>query len=204
MKKILVLALAMATAYSVVGCEDGAESLVGVYENVSFAETTYQLNENGSYDKTAPNEKGTYEAKRGGFVLTEQGKSNSDEEFEKKDQYYYRTNLICCFEEDNEYGMAPSFDENGRTNQSFYEYYERITDEKHKCISLTLNEDGTFVLSESVVKVYEGNRVGDPVVHKGEYKLDDYVLNLNYDGMNHPFLYLNNKIYFDVLEKVSE
>lgn len=136
-------------------------------------------------------------------MLTEQGKSNSDEEFEKKDQYYYRTNLICSFEEDDEYGIEPSFDEQGRTNQSFGVYYDRITDEKHKSLSLTLNEDGTFVLSESVILIYEGKRVGDPVVREGEYTLNGYVLNLNYDGVDHPFLYLDDKIYFDVLEKVE-
>ena len=65
MKKMLSFTLAIAMCLSLCACGGGtatkSESLAGTYTNVSFSpDTKYTLNENSTYDKVSPNEKGTY------------------------------------------------------------------------------------------------------------------------------------------------
>lgn len=88
---------------------------------------TYHLNEFSTYKKE-PYEKGTYKKTKKGFSLLS-GNDSSENVFVKKDDYYYRTNLICCFEKDEEYGLKPTFDENGYSSQSFTANYETLNSE---------------------------------------------------------------------------
>lgn len=56
----------------------------------------------------------------------------------KQGDYYYRTNLICCFSEDEDYGLEPTFDENGRTEQWFTAYYDSISEDSWNVLILQL------------------------------------------------------------------
>lgn len=200
MKNAILLLLALVLTISLVACGTNSESLVGIYTNVSFSPNTkYTLNENSTYDKVSPNEKGAYKPKRGGFVLID---TNDDETvFAKEGDYYYRTNLICCFEEDEDYGLAPTFSKDGRSQQWFCAYYETISNSRWKVIILTLNEDGTFMLRDCI-RDNAGNQ-SEGTVYEGKYTLDGSILNLNHKGGTIPFVYVNEKLYFDVIQKTA-
>ena len=200
MKKILTIGLSIIICFIVVGCGTKTEDIIGTYKNTSFLKSSeFTLNENATYDRTLPNEKGTYKAgRKGGFTLTD---TNDDETiFAKKDNYYYRTNLICCFEEDKEYGQKPSFSENGVSNQWFSAYYEGISDNSWKVIILELKEDKTFKLRDCV-RDSSGHQ-SEGTVYEGTYNLDNYVLNLECaDNQAITLLFINEKLYFDVFVK---
>jgi len=201
MKKALLIVLMLAMLLSLCACGGGTasgnESVTGTYTNVSFSpDSDFTLNANSTYDRTSPNEKGTYKASKGKIVLTD---TNDDEtHFAKEGDYYYRTNLICCFEEDEDYGMAPTFTD-GKSNQWFAAYYESISSSEWKVIILTLNEDGTFKLRDCV-RDMSGHQ-SNGTVYEGEYSLDGNVLNLKHADGTIPFLYINKKIYFDIYQK---
>ena len=130
--------------------EEGRE-VPGTYENVSlFLTSTIQVSENGSFDRTKPDEKGTYTVKDdGSFELVEKGMGNGDI-FTPYGDYYYRSNLICSFDEDEEYGLAPSFDSNGHSNQSFDAYYEPASGGNQNYVLFTMKEDGTYTLQKQI------------------------------------------------------
>ena len=169
-------------------------------QNITFSpDTTYQLNENTTYDKTAPDTKGTYEANEsGGFDLTA-ANGYEEESFAKQGDYYYRTNLICCFSEDEDYGLEPTFDENGRTEQWFTAYYDSISEDSWNVLILQLWQDGTFRLRDCI-RTMSGNQ-SDGTLYEGAYRLEDDILHLDYEGGSMPFLLIDGKIYFDVLQK---
>lgn len=203
MKKFIAVLLIIVFCLSVCSCGANIgkkENVAGVYKNITFSpNSSFTLNENSTYDRVSPNEKGTYKSNsKGGFTLID-ANYNDETVFAKKDTYYYRTNLICCFEEDEDYGLAPTFN-NGVSNQWFCAYYETISDAEWKVIILELKEDGTFKLRDCV-RNSNGNQT-DGIVYEGTYSLNDYVLNLNCgeDGVL-PFLLIDGEIYFDVFEK---
>lgn len=204
MKKPLLIVLTLAMLLSLCACggetSNQSEPLAGTYTNVSFPPNTkYTLNENSTYDKVSPNEKGTYKASKDGFVLTDT--DNHETVFAKEGDYYYRTNLICCFEEDEDYGLAPTFSKEGKSNQWFCAYYDSISDTRWKVIILTMNEDGTFKLRDC--ERDSSGHQSDGTVYEGEYTLDGSTLNLAHDGGTISFLYINEKIYFDVIQKTT-
>jgi hypothetical protein len=205
MKKNCCLLLLFVMLFSLCACGGGkSEDAAGTYKSASmFLNNTYTLNENGSYDKT-PNIKGTYKASAtNGFTLS-QANSSSEEVFSKKGEYYYRTNLICCFEKDDDYGLEVSFDSNGRSNQSFSANYDTIDQSSMlvKTLGLILNEDGTYKLNDMQVYITQG-QVVDKKTFEGTYKFENDILWLNYNGTNYPMLLVNGKLYFDVIEKTA-
>lgn len=216
MRKIIALLLAGCMLFSLAACggtsaqspaentevaeAPATEDLTGVYKNITFSpDTTYQLNENTTYDKTAPDTKGTYEANEsGGFDLAA-ANGYEEEAFAKQGDYYYRTNLICCFSEDEDYGLEPTFDENGRTEQWFTAYYDSISEDSWNVLILQLWQDGTFRLRDCI-RTMSGNQ-SDGTLYEGTYRLEDDILHLDYEGGSMPFLLIDGKIYFDVLQK---
>lgn len=201
MKKFLAALLIIVFCLSVCAC--GAnnatqENFSGVYKNITFSpDSSFTLNENSTYDRVSPNEKGTYKSSsKGGFTLID-ANYNDETVFAKKDTYYYRTNLICCFEKDEDYGLEPTFN-NGVSNQWFCAYYDTISDNEWNALILELKEDGTFKLRDCV---RTRTSQTDGTVYEGTYTLNDYVLNLNYGDGSMPFLLIDGKIYFDVFEK---
>lgn len=205
MKKIVNLFLTLTFTLSLCACGGGkAEDITGTYESASmFLNSTYHLNENSTYDKE-PNTKGTYKTgSKGGFTLSE-ANSSSEEIFAKSGNYYYRTNLICCFEEDDEYGLKVSFDEKGRTNQSFDANYDTINQSSMlvKKLGLILNDDGTYKLNDMQVYITQG-KVVDKETFEGTYKFENDILWLNYEGKDYPMILVDGKLYFDVIEKTE-
>ena len=206
MKKIICLVLILALALPICACGGGnnIEYVAGTYESASmFLNNTYKLNENGTYDKE-PNTKGTYEiSSKGGFTLSE-ANSSSEEVFAQSGDYYYRTNLICYFEKDDEYGLEVSFDKSGRSNQSFSANYETIDQSSWlvKKLGLVLNEDGTYKLYDMRVYIKQG-KIADKKTFEGTYKLENDILFLNYENNDYPMLFIDGKLYFDVIEKTE-
>ena len=175
----------------------------GTYENVSlFLTSTIQVSENGSFDRTKPDEKGTYTVKDdGSFELVEKGMGNGDI-FTPYGDYYYRSNLICSFDEDEEYGLAPSFDSNGHSNQSFDAYYEPASGGNQNYVLFTMKEDGTYTLQKQIRNTQGFLTVVDQGdTYEGTYSLEGDVLTLTWKEFKFPFLFLDGKIYFDIIEK---
>ncbi len=204
MKKLITLLLALAMLLSLCACGGGSkENVIGTYTNVSvFLDTTYALNENTTYEKAEPSEKGTYEPNsKGGFSLTKAGENPSSDDpiFIKEDSYYYQRNGKYSFEKDTEFGLEPTFDDNGRSDQDFISYYEVLSDKSGwLTLALDLHEDGTFVLSDYIKSTLQATVKNN---HEGTYSLEGNVLNLNYDDKDHIMLIIKDKIYFNVLEK---
>lgn len=199
MKKILSILVVAAMTLSLTACSGNNESITGTYKNITFlADATITLNENETYDRTSPNEKGTYTTKRGGFVLTPSTVSEGGTFAQYDDHYYYTVGETQCFSKDKEYGIAPTFDENGKSNQSFDAFYHSISDNQWDVIYLTLNEDGTFSLRDCTRTM---NTQTDGTLYEGTYTLEGEVLSLDCGDIVMPFLYLDDKIYFNVFEK---
>ncbi|MGI6029716.1 MAG: hypothetical protein ACOX81_09990 [Candidatus Heteroscillospira sp.] len=216
MKKLLTLVLAAALALSLVACggvgtssgnpsvtgEDTQASqtpekehiIPGTYEAVSlFSATAYVLHENGSFD--SGEQKGTYTANDDGNRITIQPKDSSDSRTLTACGEYYHTETKMT--KDTEYGLAPSFDDAGRSNQTFEAQADNVF------LTLELNEDGSFVFSTSedspVSHYYK-----DVVTYEGSYTLEDTVLSLNWNGVVYPFLFADEVIYPVVYTKQTD
>jgi len=199
MKKIFLLSLALITAIGISACQKKdatPENVAGNYENASlFMGTSYQLNENGSYNKPA-SIKGTYEIDSEGVLTLTNKKDSFKEYFVKKGDYYYsRANF---FDADTAYGLAPTFDKNGRSDQSFAgDYVINQGTESKKDVFLTLSPDGTYDLFTKRNAMTVDQRFN------GSYRFEKNILWLEYEGNEHPMILANNKLYFDVIKKIE-
>lgn len=63
-----------------------------------------------------------------------------------------------------------------------------------------MNEDGTFIL-ENITTYKTSIAMRD--TFEGEYILEDDILTLKWHGFEVPFLYIDGKIYFDIIVKVQ-
>lgn len=177
----------------------------GVYQNISlFFDSTYQLNENGTYDKLSPEEKGTYIVDEGGKIAFTPKGVAANEIFAPLGMYYYRSN-DHFFDEDEEYGTAPVFDENGRTSQTFETPIRKQDNGEMIGNVLTMNEDGTFILENEVGRMQGGMLVtSDGDKYEGEYTLNDEILTLKWNGAEYQLVFINDKLYYDVIRKQSK
>lgn len=173
------------------------EPVAGTYQNVTIMpESVYQLYEDTTYDRQGPEETGTYqETDNGGFSLFQPGFGNASASFVRHGAYYYE--MTSYFEEDEDYGLAPTFDEAGRSGQSFVANYASGT-VYNRMLSLVLREDGTFQLTD--FERGSGSAQAD-AAWEGTYTLEGDVLRLSSQEGELPFLYLNSRLYFMVLEK---
>lgn len=243
MKKKLALIAAVVFAISLTGCgsdeskkaepettaesteitaeeettEESTEEVIdisGTYQNVSlFCDSVYQLNENGTYDRTTPEEKGTYVVEANGdIMLTEKGVSNSEDTFTPYLEYYYLSNCpfgsdseFICFSSDEEYGAKPAFDENGKSNQTFKTGLSERADGNDHQYEFKMNEDGTFSVQEEVGVMQNGfMMMSDGDKYEGEYELNDAVLTLKCNDIEYKLLFIDEKIYYNVLMKHTE
>ena len=204
MKKFLAALLIIAYCLSVCACgknttTSSAENVAGTYKNITFlSNISITLDEEGRYDSNSFHRRGTYTGNLdGGFTLLDSNGYN-ETIFAKKDSYYYRTTLICCFDHaEGTRDEAPKFT-NGVSDQWFTAYYDSISDNEWKVIILELKEDGTFRLRDCTRTLTSQT---DGTLYEGTYTLDGYVLELNYGEDSMPFLFIDDKIYFDVYEK---
>jgi len=174
------------------------QQVYGTYRTVGiFLEDEYYLNENTTFD-TKQGEKGTYTINDNGFTV--KPKDSVELTFVKKDNIYYKTGFMDCFEEDKDYGLEPSFDEDGRSNQSFEGNFGDIN--RTYQFSLKLNEDGTYTTNYWIAHNI-GLDIEKEETREGEYRLEDDILWLNYKGTDYPMILADGKIYFDVIEKVE-
>lgn len=215
MKKLLALMLAAALALSLVACGGGGGTgntntpsagtetntptpdkeevtIPGNYAPVSLLPgTDYEVNENGSYDYG--DEKGTYTAAEDGS-LTFQPKDGGSNTLTACGAYYHAAVKMT---EDTEYGLAPSFDESGHSNQTFQ------TEADDTSLTLELHEDGSYVFSYSTATLLY-DKFSDTVTFEGSYALEDAVLNLNYNDNLYPFLFADDVIYPVVYVKKTD
>lgn len=109
--------------------------------------------------------------------------------------------LTKVFKKDTEYELKPTFDSNGRSNQSFktgegdqFNYSEGF--------ALSLSEEGTYSAEHTIFsKVTMKYELEEHF--EGTYKFENDILWLNYEGKDYPMLLINDRLYFDILEKVE-
>ena len=195
MKKTSMFVLVSALFFALAACSGAKEEPIpGTYEAVSLYDApAYQLNENGSYDHGE--QKGTYTTDSDRNIVLSPKDAEADITLTAHGSYYYTQDSL---DEDTEYGLAPSFDENGRSGQTFTRTMDSSVE-----MTLSLHDDGTFQLSfSSQSPVF--SRGNDVVSYEGSYTLEDDVLHLTWNDMDFPLLYLDEKIYPVVYTKSTE
>lgn len=199
MKKNLTFIFTVAFMLSLTACGGevspeitAKDTLAGSYVSVGLVlEADYELNENGSYNHG--DEKGTYTLAEDDSLILQPKDGNSNTLTACGEYYHTDTQMA----EDTEYGLAPSFDENGHSNQTF------ITKENDISLTLELHEDGSYMFSYSKASpVFD--EFSDVVTYEGSYVLEDAVLNLNYNDNSYTFLFKDNIIYPTVYVKQSD
>ena len=173
-----------------------ASEVVGTYNSVSFFDGSIILHDNGTYDRyegSTEMGKGIFEATTKSISFeTDNNFNESTNLFYKVDGYYYRVNKDtmngwgAAYFETDDYGREVTFDNQGRSDQTFKVNLTGSGDD----VALTLNNDGSFVVTSNGVTGYEGT-----------YHLQDEILTLNYGEGSLVFIYTDDKIYFDVYEK---
>ncbi len=221
-KKIKIVSLMLCGGLLLSSCGIGKKPLYGTYKTVGVFEDTFTLNENQSYDATGTTPqiettpKGTYSETENGFKFNNSS-SFLYTDFIKIGDFYCNNN--SCFTADTEYGLSPSFDENGRSNQTFnYQMINGlILPNPHHEFTLSLKDDGTCTAKFEVTQVWgigSGNVWADLANMRTEYLMDkeisgtyelkDSVLYITYDDKVYPMPIYNNEIYFYTLERVEQ
>lgn len=162
----------------------------GEINSLSKYEETITFNGDGTYEMYPIENKGMYEVNEPGRIDLDGG---STVYYLAEDRYLYDPE-ISCLTEDDEYGRPPTFNEDGRMDQSFY--WQKL---EGRAIAFDFNSDGTYKIEEILA---EGIDAGTPIlISEGTYQLDGEILMLSYDGGSMPLIYDDDKIYFDVYEK---
>lgn len=217
MKKIVILFLAGIICLSICACDNGTENQVdttneikteadvaGTYKSVGlYFDAEYHLNTNTTFDiingKQSNGTQGTYIVDYENNVSlkpTDSSKLTINEE----GNLYYIEGFMDCFEKDEEYGLKPTFDENGRSKQTFRRLYGD-TNYSYE-IGLNLNDDGTY--SGKYKKITNVGLIYDiDNTYEGTYKFENDILWLNYKGKDYPMLFVKDKLYFDIIEKTE-
>lgn len=162
----------------------------GRYEAASlYSDSSYVLNENGSYEHGE--EKGIYTVEADGSLIMQPKDSDSSQTLTACGNYYHTETGMS---EDTEYGMAPTFDENGHSSQTFVTAFD--ADDPTASMTLELHEDGTFAFSiKQSSSDYLLMRLEDVVDYSGTYTLEEEVLRLSYHNADFTMLFADGKIY---------
>lgn len=178
----------------------------GEYGNISlFFASTYKLNDNGTYDRTSPDAKGTYvvDNESGDIEFTRKD-SNSSDIYAPYGEYYYCSNDEF-YDTDVDYGIAPSFDENGKSTQTFQSSFAEQPNGEYMAHKFSMNEDGTFsILEERALYTNNILYITDEKTFDGEYSVDGEIITLKWNDEEYQLLYLDNKIFYDVIERQTE
>ena len=189
--------------------EEMAEPIdpTGTYHSLSLLQpnSVYELHENGTYDRTSPEEKGTYTVSDSGTISFTQKDYIVSDTYAPYENYYFCTS-DSIFTGDKDYGAAPSFDENGRSSQSFETSFG-LADETgtSRAYILTFKEDGTFSLQEEIGQM-QGQflAVQDGDLKEGNYTLDGEIITLSWNGADYKLLFRDNRIFYDVIVKETD
>ncbi len=183
------------------------EDLSGTWsQSLWFLTTDLVLNANGTYDYGDNVSKGLATLLEEGTELKLAEKGGDDYIYHKNyaiyNNYIYSTG--ASFSGDTEYGLPFAPDENGRSNQEFYDNLDADTryDPASKCnyLNLKLNTDGTFTLS--LYNYHYATTMGMNVVdtlysdYTGTYSYKDSILMLTYDGIDCPLVVVDGKIHY--------
>lgn len=101
--------------------------------------------------------------------------------------------------------MKPTFDANGYSNQSFKTVYfanKNVVFGYKVKFDLSLSEDGTYVANYEGDTTLTDERIFEEHF-KGTYKFENDILWLNYEGKDYPMLFVDDKLYFDIIEKTE-
>ena len=180
------------------GCGKKTELESGTYKSPSIFDTTFKFNENGTYEVTAPEQmgnshKGTYSADGDSYVL--KGVNNQFIIYlGQKDGIFYLYNSAgfnTTFDDgDTEYGLKFTVDKDGRTDQKFEDsFLEGSTAGRYHVFSIDFNTDGTCLVHFYVAKSYY-NQDEKLIEYKyeGTYTVDGSIVNLKYNGEEHPLV----------------
>ena len=224
MKKALSLILALVLCLSLCACggnnaetvegtdpvetttepqkEITAELVAGSYKTTMwFLDETITLNSNTTYT-SSNGSKGTFSVANNGIItLDPVDSSSADRTFQ-----YTEDGLIdykdWVFEEDDEFGLVFTPDENGLTEQTFQDCLinGKMPGCKYNWFALLLKMDGSFELRT-------GNRgmttldIADKF--NGTYEYSDSKLTLTYEGQEYTMLVSNNNfILFHIYERI--
>lgn len=219
MKKLLSLLLASAVLLGLCSCGSTdaenpnstsknekltEENIAGTYKSVGlFIRDEYQLNENTTFDSTKGN-KGTYRLQDKNSIYVK-AKNDAANIWTRKGKFYYVTDenhLTKVYKKDKEYELQPTFDKNGRSNQSFeagegdqYNYTEFF--------NLYLKADGTYTAEykyfSKLTFSYETEEN-----YEGSYTFENDILGLTFKETQYPMILDDGKLYFDIYEKAEE
>ena len=201
MKRFLSLIPAAALALGLAACGGQPQASVppeepatpGTYQTVSLSQAAdYVFNDNGSYDHGE--EKGTYTLGEDDAITLEAKDADQSDVLTPAGGYYYTE---AAFTEDTEYGMAPAFDEEGHSNQSFEAEAGGAT------LQLTLSEDGSFRYTTSVPSETYPSGL-DAVTYEGTYTLADQVLSLSWNGTDYPMILADEQLHYAVYQKQTD
>lgn len=211
MKKALSLILTLVLCLSLCACVGSkpitVEELAGTWtQSLWFFPTTLKLNSNGTFD---------YGEVRGTFTATKQGNVNLTPRltdmrytsYEYYGGYLYAT--TAYFEQDMEYGLSFTPDENGKTNQRFVmnlgEGLEFDPELEATSIEFTLRDDGTFEIFTSVFRYSSslGSYFNDKPwnTYQGTYTYQNNILTLTYEGIAYPLVAKDGRIFYMTYSK---
>ena len=209
MKKAISLILALLMCLSLCACGGAGESgkeppltvetATGNYKSVGlFFDHSYTAKENTTYDKT-PRGKGTWAINTDGGITFSPADGMS-EYFAKRGDHLYRTGGLCSFDEDETYGLVPTFDQSGRTDQYFKQLYRDIN--RSYTVILDLNADGTFTSQYKVIHNMDLATETDDRC-EGTYRFENDTLWLSCEGTEYPMLLVDGQLYFDIITKAE-
>ena len=196
MRKIFSFILILVLTVSLCACEKENET-AGTYKTIGiFSDTKYTLKGDMSF-KATDSTSGTYVLNTDGSILFEI-ENDFGFDFIKTDDYYYRQDIYGGFSEDTTEDMrAPVFDEDGRSNQSFYKgvgttYY-----------GLNLKDDGTY--SASIEKYNEKDySLISKEEFEGTYSFKNDILWLKHGKNKYPMIRDDGVLYYNVIQKVKK
>ena len=199
MKKIFSFILVFALALSLCACkkeQKKEETPAGTYKTIGiFSDTKYTLKEDLTFTAT-DSTSGTYVLNTDGAIWLSRGDEQGFD-FIKAGDYYYRQDVYGGFSEDtSEEFLEVMFDENGRSNQSFYKGIETTY------YRLDLKEDGTYYASREEYKEEDFSLISKKEF-SGKYTFKDSILWLTHGENKYPIIYDSGVLYFDVIEKVK-
>lgn len=207
MKKILSLFLVLVVLLSLCACDGESSSVsnekdaVGKYKSISlFLNDEYTLNENTTFE-SSDGRKGTYSVLRKNEIRIN-AKNEAEDIWTKNGDFFYSTDsnsLTRVFKKDTEYELKPSFDANGRSNQSF-RTGEQDQFNYSKSFELDLKDDGTYTAEYKIFNKHTGAYDSEKQ-YSGTYKFEKDILWLSFDNGEYPMLLVDDKLYFDIIEK---
>ena len=182
------------------------ETIAGTYvSRLWFLDEVITLNSNTTYDSDSygKNGKGTYEFYNNNNYICLTPYAKYPPNMKVHNDYIYESSY-WHFDEDTEYGLKFSPDENGMTDQTFdYCIIDAIMPgSNYNRIVLDLDKDGTFELKVGYRNYYNVDSIKE--TFNGTYTSDSSTLTLKYEGKDYP-LYIKSDGYisFIIYDKVA-